>query len=416
MYKTPDKSDFDKLKGIRQQYERLRESLVIPKQRIFDGTSSERWRNHGYNFYNQVFSPRQHLAFNLLIDGIKRIPEDFRESFVTAFSNSLEYNNMMTPYNYPHRKLHHLFTYHALPLTTTPVENAVWGCEEKGAGTFVNCFGRYVKAKEYCQNPYDKYKDSLGNIQTVYSEGEYIEGQFVKTFETLRNTKRGALLFCRDSSRIPEIPDNSVDLVITDPPYFDNIHYSELSNFFYVWLRLLVNNPHFGAESVPTEGEAIVNPGMNKDEDHYRLLLTSVFKECQRVLKEEGVFAFTFHHTKWRAWWMILCAVRDSGFSISKTLPIRSEYKVSPHIRKKNSLDMDLVLFCRQRKDSLKLVVNPDKLTKIALDSIGYEIEDIAYDESFLRFLGELLMISTTSQTDYNWFIDALEQFMNKME
>ncbi len=415
MYKAPDKRDLEKLKGIQLKFEHLRKSLAIPEQRILEGTSSERWRNHGYDFYNQVFSPRQHLAFNLLIDGIKEIPKDFRESFVTVFSNSLEYNNMMTPYNYPHRKLHHLFTYHALPLTTTPVENAVWGCEEKGAGTFVNCFGRYVKAKEYCQNPFDKYKDSLGNIRTAYSNSEKIEAQLVKTFESLRNTKRGALLFCRDSSNIPEIPDDSVDLVITDPPYFDNIHYSELSNFFYVWLRLLVNDVNFETENVPTEKEAIVNSGMNKGEDRYGLLLTSVFRECQRVLKKDGVLAFTFHHTKLRAWWMILSAVRDSGFRITDAFPISSEYKVSPHIRKKKSLDMDLVVFCKSRKHSLKPVTALDKLVRSALERVSQEQREANRDENLLRFLAELLMISTDSQTNYNWFKDALDEFSDQM-
>jgi putative DNA methylase len=246
-----------------------------------------------------------------LLSAIQEIPEEeYRNAFITAFSNSLEYNNMMTPYNYPHRKLHHLFNYHAMPLTTTPVENAVWGVSDEGAGTFVNCYKRYVNAKRYCQTPFDKFKNSRGEIHTVYAREEKIAAHFVSTFEELQQTPRGALLLCGDSSHLPAVPDKSVDFVMTDPPYFDNIHYSELSNFFYVWLSMLnKQHPYFRTDHVPTEKEAIVNEGMDKGEEDYQHLLASVFRECQRVLKDEGRLIFTFHHTKWRAWWTVLSAI-----------------------------------------------------------------------------------------------------------
>ena len=96
-------------------------------------TYSARWRAHKFTKYYQVFNKRQIIAFNILFEAIQAIPErDYQEAFMTIFSNSLEYNNMMTPYNYPNRKLHHLFNYHALPLTTTPVENCVWGVSNDG--------------------------------------------------------------------------------------------------------------------------------------------------------------------------------------------------------------------------------------------------------------------------------------------
>jgi putative DNA methylase len=234
-----------------------------------------------------------------LIDAIRDIPEEeYRHAFVTIFSNSLEYNNMMTPYNYPHRKLHHLFNYHAMPLTTTPVENAVWGMGKQGTGTFANCYQRYVRAKGYCHEPFDRFKDSCGVIRTVCSKTENISAQFVSSFKALKETPKGAWLICGDSSDLSSVPDNSVDFVITDPPYFDSIHYSELSNFFYVWLKSLVNHPCFDAEHVPTEQEAIGNIGMDKGEKEYQALLASVFKEGKRVLKHEGKLIFTFHHTQ----------------------------------------------------------------------------------------------------------------------
>ncbi len=272
LYKTPDADDLQKLEAIQSELEKNRDRLVIPKQKILPGDSSVRWRTHNYEYYFEVFNARQLLAFNYLIEGIKAIPdEDYQNAFITAFSNSLEYNNMMTPYNFPHRKLHHLFNYHAMPLTTTPVENSVWGAGDEGAGTFVNCFNRYLAAKKYCQNPFDKFKDKSGRIQTIYSQ-EVISAQIVNSFSDLQKTSKGALLLCGDSAHLEQVPDKSVDFVITDPPYYDSIHYSELSNFFYVWLKSIVSHDYFAAEHVPVDEEAIVNDTMDKGESN-RLVL-----------------------------------------------------------------------------------------------------------------------------------------------
>jgi putative DNA methylase len=150
LYKNPDEKDLAKIQKIEEDFIRLGEKGIYPKQKILVGDSSVRWRRHHYYHYYDLFNHRQLLAFNYLIEAIFDIPEEeYRNAFITIFSNSLEYNNMMTPYNYPHRKLHHLFNYHALPLTTTPVENSVWGVGEEGAGTFVNCYRRYFQEKNY---------------------------------------------------------------------------------------------------------------------------------------------------------------------------------------------------------------------------------------------------------------------------
>lgn len=417
LYKSPAAMDLDKIAWIEQTVEELGEQLVFPRQRILEGDSSVRWRRHNYQFYHQVFNARQLLSFNYLIEAIQAIPEEeYRNAFVTVFSNSLEYNNMMTPYNYPHRKLHHLFNYHAMPLTTTPVENAVWGVGKEGAGTFTNCFQRYVRAKRYCHEPFDKFKDSQGVVQTIRASDERISANFVSSFEELKSTPRGTFLLCGDSAHIPSIPDQSVDFVITDPPYFDSIHYSELSNFFYVWLRCLIDHPHFSTEHVPTEQEAIVNKGMQKDEEDYQELLSAVFKECERVLKDDGRLVFTFHHTKWRAWWTVVSAIKKSGFRVVDYFPVMSEYKVNPHIRNKQSLDMDLVLICQKSiVPFAPLGLSPEKVLQRAIKDLPSGVPNNSDNKLFLHFMGELLRTTSSIQdgkdATYNWFAEALAHF-----
>lgn len=414
LYKAPDSKDLGRLRQIAETFAERREHLIYPRQRILEGDSSLRWRLHNFTHYHDVFNPRQILAFNILFDGIRAIPEEeYRYALITIFSNALEYNNMMTPYNYPHRKLHHLFNYHALPLTTTPVENAVWGVGGEGAGTFVNCYRRYVQAKQYCLAPFDRYKDAFGKVHTVYARNEHIEGRFVSSWEELRQTARGVWLLCRDSSFLPEIPSESVDFVITDPPYFDSIHYSELSNFFYVWLACLIEHPCFGLEHVPTEAEAIVNNGMKKGEQEYQQLLRAVFTESGRILKRTGKLIFTFHHTNWKAWWTMLTAITESGFRIVDSFPVLSEYKVNPHIRNKQALDMDLVLICEKRSLPFQpLSLETEDILERAVASLNGKSPAANQNKLFLHFMGEVLRTASShNDISYNWFESTLSRF-----
>lgn len=421
LYKSPDDGDFGKFSQIQLTVRECEGDMIIPRQEISEGASSVRWRKHNYQCYHDVFNARQLLAFNYLIQAIREIPEEeYRNAFITAFSNSLEYNNMMTPYNYPHRKLHHLFNYHAMPLTTTPVENAVWGAGKDGAGTFSNCYRRYVRAKAYCREPYDKFKDSQGTIRTVCSKDGKISANFVSSFEELKQTPRGALLFYGDSSEMPSVPDDSVDFVITDPPYFDSIHYSELSNFFYVWLKSATDHPCFTSDHVPTEQEAIGNAGMNKGEQEYKALLSSVFKESKRVLKRDGKLIFTFHHTKWQVWWRLLCAITESGFCVDDYFPVMSEYKVNPHIRNKQALDMDLVIVCRRNDtDTESFSLSPAAVLKRVTDDLLSDGSGDSDNKLFLHFMGQLLKTASsvreTEGITYHWFAEALSYFDNSL-
>lgn len=409
LYKSPDEYDLKKIENAQILFETERANLLFPTQEIPQGTSSARWIAHNFRYYNQVFNPRQIVAFNYLISAINQISEkEYRNAFLTVFSNALEYNNMMVPYNYPHRKLHHLFTYHALPLTTTPVENCVWGVSDKGAGTFVNCYQRYVRAKKYCHRPFEKFKNSNNKINTVYPKEEKIEAAFVSSFQELISTEKGAWLHCRDSSDLPLIPDNSVDAVITDPPYFDNIHYSELSNFFYVWLKLFMPNKYFRENYVPIENEAIVNNGMGKTEDGYYHLMKSVFSESARVLKDDGVLIFTFHHSNPTAWWTVFRAVVDSGFVVDDYFPVKSEYKVNPHVRGKNAIDTDLVIMCS--KNSSQDISNDfsvDTVLKSAeTRAISLNRSSRSKDKLVFYYIGELLKIGSkqASKVSFNHF------------
>jgi len=417
LYKSLDEDDHARWQAVETLFDEQESALILPDTPIPMGTSSRRWIQHGYRRYRDLFNKRQLLAFNALIRAINQIEDaEYRNCFYTVLSNMLEYNNMMTPYNYPHRKLHHLFNYHAMPLTTMPVESNVWGVGEEGAGTFVNCYHRYRRAKLYCQEPFERYKNRAGLVVTHCMKDEHIGARFVETFESLKCTERGVLLLCGDSAHLDALPNGSVDLVITDPPYYDNVHYSELSNFFYVWLARLTRHPCFHGELVPTEGEAVVNKGQGKDESDYLRLLTAVFRECHRVLKAEGRLIFTFHHTNPRAWWTIFSAVQQSEFRIVDFFPVQSEYRVNPHIREKQALDMDLVLICQKRAQPYTALSHaPADCLERAQQVVGHYAHNGNRNLVYLHFVGELLRSASCAGNDWTpsqeWFLSALQMF-----
>jgi hypothetical protein len=127
------------------------------------------------------------------------------------------------------------------------------------------------------------------------------------------------------------IKDGEVDLVVTDPPYYSNIQYGELSDFYYVWLRLFLREryPHaFGLEPEQLKPqEIVVNPKKGKDEKFFVEMLTAALREAYRVLRKDGILAMTYHHSEEESWADVAYAIMESGFQIVAMYPARSEHR-----------------------------------------------------------------------------------------
>jgi putative DNA methylase len=165
------------------------------------------------------------------------------------------------------------------------------------------------------------------------------------------------LILNGDSSRLP-IPDASVDAVVTDPPYFDFIHYSELSDFFFAWLSLVLRDryPWFSRKDSSNEGEV-----QHKDPRAFARQLSAVFTEAGRVLKDDGVLAFSFHHSRAEGWAAIYEAVNKAGMAVVAAYPVHAELLSStPKNAAKSPISIDAILVCRKRAS---LAGNPSRTT-----------------------------------------------------
>jgi adenine-specific DNA methylase len=157
------------------------------------------------------------------------------------------------------------------------------------------------------------------------------------------------LLLNQSSETLDVVPDASVDVVITDPPFADSVMYSELSDYFYVWLRhaLADDYDNFATPLVDDTREAVHNPGRGRDGAFYATVLGNVFAEAGRKLKPRGRMAFTFHHSGENAWRHIEDALVFAGFVVERWWPVFAEMESGvPLHGKENNGHLDIVFVC----------------------------------------------------------------------
>lgn len=166
------------------------------------------------------------------------------------------------------------------------------------------------------------------------------------------------------ATALPGVAGGSLAAVVVDPPYDDNVQYSELADFFYVWLKRTLGHRHpdwFATYLCDHDEEAVVNvsrfrkgkekaaAAKAKAREHYRELMTGTFRECHRILQDHGVLTVMFTHKKQEAWEALFTSLIRSGFTITATWPIKTESEHSLHQAKKNAAQSTVFLVARKR-------------------------------------------------------------------
>ena len=145
----------------------------------------------------------------------------------------------------------------------------------------------------------------------------------------------------KDARALP-LADDSVDIVVTDPPYYDSVQYADLATFFRVWLARLVPD---AATWRYDHNHVAVAAGTPRHADNFMSVLEGIFAECHRVLKRgAGRLVFTFHHWDDKAWASLTIALKNAGFRLMNAYVVSSEHPISVHIRGLKSIRHDCIL------------------------------------------------------------------------
>ena len=166
-----------------------------------------------------------------------------------------------------------------------------------------------------------------------------------------------------------DLPSASVDAIVFDPPYHNNVNYAELSDFFYVWLKRTAGyvlgdslmTPHL----TDKVNEAIASPARFREQAQgsgksasalatrdYENKMAEIFRECRRVIKPDGIMTVMFTHKSTDAWDALTVALIESGFGITRTWPVKTETDSSIHIMDRAAARSTILLVCRPRTDN----------------------------------------------------------------
>jgi adenine-specific DNA methylase len=337
--RAPEAKDQDALTGASVEVDSNFSLSTFLSAEIPSGNKTSEPRGWGMHQWRDLFSPRQLITNHAYVESIQELKPEIREEL-----NESEYEAVVS----------------ILTLTLSKLidRNSRLGDWDTRQGYPSRTF----KGKNFAfKRVFVENNLSIGGIG--------YESYFEKIYESYRDLvdylpadAEPASLSTGDAANLP-YPDESKDVVLIDPPYYSSIMYSELSDFFYVWMRECLNDvfpDDFDAPLTDKESEAVANTGRFHDvvgarsssrklaKDDYENKMSSIFSELYRVLEPGGVMTVMFTHKETDAWDTLTMSLINSGFTITSTHPITSEMPQRAGMRESASADSTLLLTGRK--------------------------------------------------------------------
>jgi putative DNA methylase len=331
-FKKVAPGDLKRYQEAEKRWEKEKGNLPYPKTEIPDGQETHRLLEHRYKYWHQMFNPRQLLCLSTLLKAIGEEEDQIlKEMLLSGFFSLLNNVSNFCSYRVSVCALRQVFARHDFAPKNAPCENTIWGTS-LGMGSFQTWVPSVIYGKAFLKDPWDY---QLGNS----GKGKYHSDALSDSYN----------LYCTNSSQINL--ERKCNFIITDPPYAGNVNYSELADFFYVWLRLILSKtyPYFSPDITPKVEEIIENPTRGKTAKDYKEGLTEVWRKCHENLKDDGLLIFTFHHAEGSAWESLLESICHSGFVIEAIYPIHGESESSLHLMDKQAISYDLIHVCKKR-------------------------------------------------------------------
>lgn len=354
-----------------------RGGLLDPEGQLTHGYNTVQAMRWGFRRWRDFFNDRQLYSLGLLGAAVRDLDcgEPEREALAALFSGTLEFNNLFASYKGEGTgAVRHMFSHHVLKPERTPLEAHPWGTPAS-SGSFSTLFeSRLLRAHRYKQLPTDLIPTSSSKPKRVAGLSAPLAFELGSGEEVLISTT--------NSARMP-LGDGSVDLVVTDPPYMDNVHYSELADFFHSWLSgILPFREYEATDTTRADGEV-----QDTTADGFGFSIEAVWRECLRVMKPSGLLAFTFHQAKMDGWVALMQALARAGFTATAMHPIKGEMSVAaPKHGAREPSTLDTVVVCREASHAEALIGDSaeeaaewatDRLTELAHAGIAFGSGDV---------------------------------------
>ena len=380
--------------------ELIRKNPPLPHVDILPGFNTQQVLNYGYRYWDEMFNQRQLLALTTLANGIRQLPACAeRDVLMVLFSGVLEFNNMFASYKGEGTgAVRHMFAHHILKPERMPIEANLWGTS-KSSGSFSTLFeSRILRALQYKETPFEitvNQQNGKKAGRKVFGLSPAISAHIADHFPQTGQPRETVYLSCGSSISI-DLPDGGVDLVVTDPPFFDNVHYSELADFFYVWQKMYFDEPCSAADSTTRHIEEV----QDGDVASFASKLGRVFTECYRVLRDDGLLVFSYHHSRQEGWYAVADAVLGSGFTFVQAQPVKSEMAgAMPKSQAKSPIDLDVLLVCRKAAFDVRAHVDSNQAFGSAKYAANQKIQRfnslgrfLSHNDIRIVFLSQLLV------------------------
>ena len=321
---------------------------VIPTE-SFPGGNDNRPLYYGMPLWSDFFSSRQLLAMgiflrvlhNLKTEMLGNMSKSRAEAVFTylafSFDKCADYNCILSTWEVSRQVVKHIFARHDFSMTWS------YGEFDASANLLPWAVGQIESA----------YKGLAKLVAPV--QQSFVTAEFSNPLECLsiKQNSANALVYCQEGS---------IHNITVDPPYYDNVQYAELSDFFYVWLKRSVGHlfPKFFTDELANkDDEAVASParfaalGRKKKqlaEQDYEHKMAAAFREMHRVLHPHGVLTVMFTHKRVEAWDTLAAALIGAGFVIKASWPVHTESEHSLHQAKKNAAASTILLVCRKRQ------------------------------------------------------------------
>ena len=328
---------------------------IVPSEKFPEVSNDSRPIQYGMPLWRDLFSPRQLLCHGISVEIFREMLDADRTNgklnnirqaaygyLALSLDRLLDYNSRMSVWHSKRCVIAHTFSQHDYSFKWSYAEMApfiVGGGYDWAIGQTTKCIRELISLV----HPEDDHKS--GSLFHDDNEVKYAPP---------------VTITCKPGNSLDHIQDSSVDAVIMDPPYYDNVMYAELSDFFYVWLKRTAGYVFpelFRRNLTDKDNEAVANPTRFQGQKgakrlaarDYQERMASIFSECRRTLKPDGIMTLMFTHKAIEAWDALTKGLIEAGFIITASWPVNTEAEGSLHIRNKAAANSTVFLVCRPR-------------------------------------------------------------------